>query len=62
VAYSPSILQVTQFRDALSRFGFLLPETLEVMNRGWYIEGQAVRPDHRMVAHTGFLTVARRPA
>jgi tRNA (adenine57-N1/adenine58-N1)-methyltransferase len=62
VAYSPSILQVTQFRDALARFGFLLPETLEVMNRGWHIEGQAVRPDHRMVGHTGFLTVARRPA
>jgi tRNA (adenine57-N1/adenine58-N1)-methyltransferase len=62
VAYSPSILQVTQFRDALARFGFLLPESLEVMNRGWHIEGQAVRPDHRMVGHTGFLTVARRSA
>lgn len=62
VAYSPSILQVTQFRTALERDGFLLPETLEVMNRGWYIEGMAVRPDHRMVAHTGFLTVARRAA
>lgn len=62
VAYSPSILQVTQFRDALARDGFLLPETLEVMNRGWYIEGMAVRPDHRMVGHTGFLTVARRAA
>ena len=33
--------------------------TLEVLHRGWHIEGQAVRPDHRMVAHTGFLTVAR---
>ena len=62
VAYSPSILQVTQFREALAGEGFLLPETLEVMNRGWYIEGMAVRPAHRMVAHTGFLTVARRAA
>jgi tRNA (adenine57-N1/adenine58-N1)-methyltransferase len=33
--------------------------TLEVLHRGWHIEGQAVRPDHRMVAHTAFLTVAR---
>ena len=32
---------------------------LEVLNRTWHVEGQAVRPDHRMVAHTGFLTVAR---
>ena len=35
-------------------------ETLEVLHRGWHVEGQAVRPDHRMVAHTGFLTTARR--
>ena len=33
--------------------------TLEVLHRGWHVEGQAVRPDHRMVAHTGFLTVGR---
>lgn len=61
VAYSPSIVQVMQFREALERDGFILAETLEVLNRGWYIEGQAVRPDHRMVAHTGFLTSARCP-
>jgi tRNA (adenine57-N1/adenine58-N1)-methyltransferase catalytic subunit len=29
------------------------------MQRSWHIEGQAVRPDHRMVGHTGFLTSAR---
>lgn len=61
VAYSPSIVQVMRFREALEREGFILPETMEVLNRGWYVEGQAVRPDHRMVAHTGFLTAARRP-
>ena len=59
LAYSPSIVQVMQFRDALKSNGFILPETLEVLNRGWYVEGAAVRPDHRMVAHTGFLTTAR---
>ena len=61
VSYSPSIIQVTQFRDALDKeSGFALVETIEVLNRGWYVEGAAVRPDHRMVAHTGFLTTARR--
>ncbi len=60
-AYSPSIVQVMQFRDALDASGFILAESLEVLNRGWHIEGQAVRPDHRMVGHTGFLTTARRP-
>ncbi len=62
VGYSPSIMQVSQFREALDAHGFLLPETVEVLNRGWYVEGAAVRPDHRMVAHTGFLTSARRSA
>ncbi len=32
------------------------------MVRGWHLEGLAVRPDHRMVAHTGFLLVTRRLA
>ena len=40
--------------------GFAQAETLEVLNRSWHIDGQSVRPDHRMVAHTGFLTHARR--
>jgi tRNA (adenine57-N1/adenine58-N1)-methyltransferase len=63
VAYSPSVVQVMQFREALDKAaGFALSETLEVLNRGWHVEGQAVRPDHRMVAHTGFLTTARRVA
>jgi len=58
--YSPSIIQVVQFREALHEWGFLLPQTVEVLNRGWHVEGAAVRPDHRMVGHTGFLTSARR--
>jgi len=48
-----------QLRDALDASAFDMPETLEVLNRTWHVEGQAVRPDHRMVAHTGFLTHAR---
>lgn len=59
VAYTPSITQVMQLRSALDNAGFLLTETLEVLHRTWHVEGQAVRPDHRMVAHTGFITHAR---
>ena len=58
-AYTPSIVQVGQVRDALVENGFDLLETVEIMQRGWHVEGNAVRPDHRMVGHTGFLTSAR---
>ena len=59
VSYLPSIVQVSQLRDALDAASFVLAETVEVLQRSWHVEGQAVRPDHRMVAHTGFLTHAR---
>ena len=59
VAYTPSVTQVMRLREALLELPFDLAGTLEVMHRGWHVEGQAVRPDHRMVAHTGFLTHAR---
>jgi tRNA (adenine57-N1/adenine58-N1)-methyltransferase len=62
VSYLPGIGQTAQLREALDAASFLLPETVEVLLRTWHIEGQSVRPDHRMVAHTGFLTAARRPA
>jgi tRNA (adenine57-N1/adenine58-N1)-methyltransferase len=58
VAYTPSITQAAQTREQL-KGRWIDARTLEVMHRGWHIEGQAVRPDHRMVAHTGFLSVAR---
>ena len=38
------------------------PESSETLVRGWHVEGLAVRPDHRMVGHTGFLLTARRLA
>ncbi len=59
VAYTPSVIQVSQLRDTLAASRFFAAETVEVLQRGWYVEGHAVRPDHRMVAHTGFLTHAR---
>jgi tRNA (adenine57-N1/adenine58-N1)-methyltransferase len=60
VAYTPSITQAASVRAAFDeRRGWLAARTLEVLHRTWYIAGAAVRPDHRMVAHTGFLTTAR---
>ena len=38
------------------------PESWETFVRGWHLEGLAVRPQHRMVGHTGFLITARRLA
>jgi tRNA (adenine57-N1/adenine58-N1)-methyltransferase len=59
VSYLPSIVQVAQLREALDHSGFGMTETVEVLERTWHVDGQSVRPDHRMVAHTGFLTAAR---
>jgi len=59
VSYVPSVIQVVQLRESLEGSAFGLAETQEVLVRTWHVEGQAVRPDHRMVAHTGFLTAAR---
>jgi tRNA (adenine57-N1/adenine58-N1)-methyltransferase len=59
LAYTPSITQVATLRSALADSDFELAHTVEVLQRGWHVEGQAVRPDHRMVGHTGFLTTAR---
>ncbi|MFM8238018.1 MAG: tRNA (adenine-N1)-methyltransferase [Actinomycetota bacterium] len=58
-AYLPTILQVGRLREELADAPFGMTETIEVLQRGWHIEGQSIRPDHRMVAHTGFLTVTR---
>jgi tRNA (adenine57-N1/adenine58-N1)-methyltransferase len=59
VAYLPTIGQVAQLRAALDESRFAMAETIEVLQRSWHVEGASVRPDHRMVAHTGFLTHAR---
>jgi tRNA (adenine57-N1/adenine58-N1)-methyltransferase catalytic subunit len=59
VSYLPTIGQVARLREELDGSPFGLAETLEVLHRTWHVEGQSVRPDHRMVAHTGFLTAAR---
>jgi tRNA (adenine57-N1/adenine58-N1)-methyltransferase catalytic subunit len=61
VGYVPTVLQVKALVDALHQsaaFGAI--ETFETLQRFWYVREISIRPEHRMVAHTGFLTIARR--
>jgi tRNA (adenine57-N1/adenine58-N1)-methyltransferase catalytic subunit len=61
LSYVPTIIQAQQISEALRRErSWALVETFETLMRPWNIEGLSVRPFHRMVAHTGFITVARR--
>ena len=60
-AYVPTIPQAQRVHEALAAHpAFALAETFETLLRPWNIAGPSVRPAHRMVAHTGFLTLARR--
>jgi tRNA (adenine57-N1/adenine58-N1)-methyltransferase len=62
-AHCPNVSQVQRFGEALrAAGGFGLVETFELLQRGWTVRGRSMRPAHRMVAHTGFLTFARRLA
>ena len=60
--YVPTTVQVQAFVLALAAHGWLHLETFEVLHRSWHVTERSVRPDHRMVAHTGFVTVGRRTA
>jgi len=61
LAYTPTVPQVMRFAEALDVSGaFTDRRTSETLLRTWNVDGLAVRPDHRMVAHTSFLTTARR--
>jgi tRNA (adenine57-N1/adenine58-N1)-methyltransferase len=62
LSYLPTILQVSTLRETLAESVFGMAETVEILQRGWNVDGASVRPDHRMVAHTGFLITARRLA
>ena len=63
LCYIATATQLSRVAEYLRNTGlFTDPEASETMVRGWHVEGLAVRPDHRMVAHTGFLLWARRLA
>lgn len=61
VSFVPTVPQVMQTVEALERTAvFAMVETFETLLRTWSVQGRSVRPDHRMVAHSGFITVARK--
>lgn len=63
IAYVATTTQLSRTVEDLRAHGnFTEPEAWESMVRGWHVEGLAVRPDHRMIGHTGFLVRSRRLA
>ncbi len=61
--YVATTTQLSRVVETLRQHGgFTEPDSWESMVRGWHVEGLAVRPDHRMVGHTGFLVTSRRLA
>ena len=63
VCYVATATQLSRVAEYIRHTGlFTEPVASETMVRGWHVDGLAVRPDHRMVAHTGFLLSARRLA
>jgi tRNA (adenine57-N1/adenine58-N1)-methyltransferase len=62
-AFVPTALQVKSLVDALrAHGGYAAVEMLETLARFWHVRERSLRPEHRMVAHTGFLVFARRLA
>ena len=62
-AYVATTTQLSRFTETVRAIGgFTEPEAWESMVRGWHVEGLAVRPQHKMNGHTGFLVTARRLA
>ena len=61
LSFLPTILQVHRLGSALEQDGrYQLVESMETLLRTWHVTERSVRPDHRMVAHSGFLTTAVR--
>ncbi|HNP28783.1 MAG TPA: tRNA (adenine-N1)-methyltransferase [Nitrospirales bacterium] len=61
LSYVPTVPQVMQTVQALEQSRvFTMVQNFETLLRTWNIKGRSVRPDHRMVAHSGFITVARK--
>jgi len=61
--YVATVTQLSTTVEAIRGQGsFAEPAAWESLQRGWHVDGLAVRPEHRMVGHTGFLVTARRLA
>ena len=63
ICYVATATQLSRVAEAMRESGrWTEPEAWESMVRGWHLEGLAVRPQHRMIGHTGFLITSRRLA
>ena len=63
ICYVATATQLSRVAEAARAHGnFTEPQAWESLVRGWHLEGLAVRPQHRMVGHTGFLVTTRRLA
>jgi tRNA (adenine57-N1/adenine58-N1)-methyltransferase catalytic subunit len=63
ICYVATATQLSRVAEAVrDHGGFTEPEAWESLVRGWHLEGLAVRPQHRMHGHTGFLITTRRLA
>jgi tRNA (adenine57-N1/adenine58-N1)-methyltransferase len=62
VGFIPTVPQMQQLVGALRDGGFAAIEAMETLQRFWHVTDRSVRPEHRMIAHSGFLIVARRLA
>ena len=63
IGYVATVTQLSTFVEAMRADGrFTEPASWESLVRTWHVEGLAVRPDHRMIGHTGFLVQTRRLA
>ena len=61
VGYVPTTPQLKELADALrAHGGFAAIDAMETLIRFWHLDERSVRPEHRMVAHTGFMLFARR--
>ena len=63
MAYVATTTQLSATAEAIKSDGrFTEPESSETIVRGWHHEGLAVRPQQRMIGHTGFLIQSRKMA
>ncbi len=63
IAYVATVTQLSRFTEAVrDSEQFAEPAAWESMVRDWHLQGLAVRPEHRMIAHTAFLVTARKLA
>ena len=61
LSFLPTVLQVHELSGQLRDDGrFQMISTIETLLRSWHVSERSVRPDHRMIAHSGFLTTAVR--